>query len=82
MLAGEGAVVVVHGRDEARAHEAAQQIEADGGRVEVVLGELASPEGCAEVVRAVQDRLGGLTSRQQCRRRGVSGRQAIRGYRR
>ncbi len=38
-LAAEGAVVVVHGRNEARARAVEEAIRASGGRVDIVLGE-------------------------------------------
>lgn len=44
MLAAEGATVVVHGRDKERAEAVAQSITDDGGRAEVVLGDLTSDE--------------------------------------
>jgi 3-oxoacyl-[acyl-carrier protein] reductase len=60
LLADEGAIVVVHGRDERRTADTAQRIAAAGGRVEMVLGDLAVPESCARVAAAVQSKLGGL----------------------
>jgi NAD(P)-dependent dehydrogenase (short-subunit alcohol dehydrogenase family) len=60
MLAAEGAVVAVHGRDERRTHEVAQRIAEAGGRVEITLGDLADPATCADVVGMVQDALGGV----------------------
>ncbi|MFZ4156419.1 SDR family NAD(P)-dependent oxidoreductase, partial [Streptomyces pseudogriseolus] len=45
LLAAEGATVVVHGRDKDRAEAVARTIRDDGGRAEVVLGDLATDEG-------------------------------------
>jgi 3-oxoacyl-[acyl-carrier protein] reductase len=46
-LAAEGAVVVVHGRDEARANAIARTIRARGGHCIVALGDLGDPDGAA-----------------------------------
>lgn len=43
-LAAEGAVVAVHGRDEGRAKDVVQVIEASGGRAVFVLGDLTNDE--------------------------------------
>jgi 3-oxoacyl-[acyl-carrier protein] reductase len=51
-LAAEGAAVVIHGRDERRATAVAEEIAADGGRVDVAVGDLASDEGAAAVAAA------------------------------
>ncbi|CCH31392.1 SDR family NAD(P)-dependent oxidoreductase [Actinosynnema sp. NPDC047251] len=53
VLAAEGADVVVHGRDRARAEEVARSVRGHGRRVDVALGDLATDEGAREVVRAV-----------------------------
>jgi NAD(P)-dependent dehydrogenase (short-subunit alcohol dehydrogenase family) len=50
MLAAEGAAVVVHGRNRARAEQVAADIIASGGKADVAIGDLASDEGAAEVV--------------------------------
>ncbi len=41
VLAAEGAMVVVHGRNRERANQVAEEIGKDGALVEVVIGELA-----------------------------------------
>ncbi|MEO3884354.1 SDR family oxidoreductase [Nonomuraea sp. B5E05] len=48
-LAAEGCAVLVHGRDAARAGEAAEELRAAGGTVEVVLGDLTDDGAAAEV---------------------------------
>jgi len=60
LLAQEGAVVVVHGRDEARTRATVETIVAAGGRAEMVLGDLAEPAICAQVAAQIDERLGGL----------------------
>jgi 3-oxoacyl-[acyl-carrier protein] reductase len=57
LLAGEGAQVVVHGRDEARAELVAETIRAGGGAAEVTIGDLSSDEGADAV--AVEATRGG-----------------------
>lgn len=59
-LAAEGALVVVHGRDEERAEAAAQSIREAGGSVYVALGDLTTGEGCQCVGDSVEAALGGL----------------------
>src|SRR5260221_1189708 len=49
MLAHEGAAVVIHGRDEARASAVAREIRDQGGRASVVLGDLSSDAGADAV---------------------------------
>ncbi len=49
LLASEGASVVVHGRDKERAEAVARTIQDNGGRAEVVLGDLATDEGADAV---------------------------------
>lgn len=51
-LAAEGAHVVVHGRDEGRAHKVAEIIRAAGGRADIALGDLASDAGADSVAAA------------------------------
>ncbi|WP_405983340.1 SDR family NAD(P)-dependent oxidoreductase [Streptomyces sp. NBC_00872] len=51
VLAAEGAAVVVHGRDEARATAVAQAIRQDGGEATVAIGDLGTDAG-ADAVRA------------------------------
>ena len=60
MLAEEGCIVVVHGRDEARTRDTAERIAAAGGKVEMVLGDLADPAICADVVQQVERAVGGI----------------------
>jgi len=50
-LASEGATVLVHGRSAPRAQAVAAAIKEVGGRAEVVLGDLATDDGAAEVAR-------------------------------
>jgi len=59
-LAGEGAVVVVHGRDAARCHAVATDIERGGGMALVALGDLATESGCAAAGDVVMQALGGV----------------------
>jgi NAD(P)-dependent dehydrogenase (short-subunit alcohol dehydrogenase family) len=49
MLAEEGASVVVHGRDQARAHAVAEVIRDKGGQADVALGDLATDAGADAV---------------------------------
>lgn len=60
VLAGEGAFVAVHGRDEVRAGRVAREITAAGGRAVVVLGDLAHDEEAARVGREAAELLGGI----------------------
>src|SRR4051794_2843309 len=48
-LAGEGCAVLVHGRDQGRALEAAESVRAAGGGSEAVLGDLTDDEAAADV---------------------------------
>jgi NAD(P)-dependent dehydrogenase (short-subunit alcohol dehydrogenase family) len=59
-LAREGAVVVVHGRNEARAEQVAQDIKAEGGSAYVCLGDLATDQGAALVAEKALGLLGGV----------------------
>ncbi|KMO75325.1 MAG: SDR family NAD(P)-dependent oxidoreductase [Mycolicibacterium rufum] len=52
MLAGEGASVVVHGRDEQRTHHVVDGIRSAGGDAAGVIGDIATAEGAAEVAGA------------------------------
>ncbi|MFD4669620.1 SDR family NAD(P)-dependent oxidoreductase [Lentzea sp. NPDC058450] len=52
-LAREGMAVVVHGRDEVTANEVAESIRAEGGTVDVVLGDLSTDAGAARVAERV-----------------------------
>lgn len=53
MLAREGAEVIIHGRDEQRCNQTAEAIINQGGKAEVVLGDLAKDEGAEKVAAAV-----------------------------
>lgn len=59
-LAAEGASVVVHGRDEGRLAGVVRAISEAGGKATAVTGDLATAEGCRNVVQGVQDQLGGV----------------------
>jgi NAD(P)-dependent dehydrogenase (short-subunit alcohol dehydrogenase family) len=60
LLAEEGAIVVVHGRDEPRTRATAETIAKAGGRVEVVLGDLAEPSETTRIGKEIDEKLGGL----------------------
>ena len=60
VLAAEGAVVAIHGRDEERARSISEEVRAAGGSSVVALGDLASEAGCARVADAVDAALGGV----------------------
>jgi NAD(P)-dependent dehydrogenase (short-subunit alcohol dehydrogenase family) len=51
-LTAEGAVVVVHGRDETRASAVAEAIRAAGGKAEVAIGDLTTDAGADTVAEA------------------------------
>jgi len=59
-LAAEGANVIIHGRNAARANKVADEIRATGGDVAIALGDLATVEGCQSVGDTVMEKLGGL----------------------
>lgn len=59
-LATEGASVVVHGRDEKRLAGVVRAITEAGGQATAVTGDLATAEGCRNVIQSVQDQLGGV----------------------
>ncbi len=52
LLAAEGAMVVVHGRDESRASAVAEAIRACGGKAEVAIGDLATNAGADAAAHA------------------------------
>jgi NAD(P)-dependent dehydrogenase (short-subunit alcohol dehydrogenase family) len=52
LLAAEGALVIVHGRDAPRAEDVASSIRAASGKAEVVLGDLCTERGVADVAHA------------------------------
>jgi NAD(P)-dependent dehydrogenase (short-subunit alcohol dehydrogenase family) len=60
VLAQEGAFVVVHGRNEQRANQVAQEITTDGGKAFVVIGDLAIDEGAKHVADEALSSLGGV----------------------
>lgn len=60
VLAAEGVVVAVHGRDRARTQETADAIVAAGGKAHIALGNLADDEGARQVVASVGSSLGGV----------------------
>lgn len=60
VLAAEGAIVAVHGRDRERAEATAEAIRAGGGTAHVAVGDLATEAGAAAVVTAVEAALGGI----------------------
>lgn len=60
VLAAEGATVVVHGRDEARARNVADDVQKAGGKALVVVGDLATGDGCESVVDSIMTKLGGI----------------------
>jgi 3-oxoacyl-[acyl-carrier protein] reductase len=54
MLAGEGATVLVHGRNQERVDAVVAQIRAAGGHAEAILGDLNSSEEIATVIQVVE----------------------------
>lgn len=60
ILAAEGVAVVVHGRNHQRTEDTAQAITTAGGAAHVALGDLATGEGAADVIKAVEQALGGI----------------------
>ena len=54
VLAREGAVVVVHGRDAARTAAVARKLKDGGATTHGVVGDLSTIAGCAAVVQAVE----------------------------
>jgi meso-butanediol dehydrogenase / (S,S)-butanediol dehydrogenase / diacetyl reductase len=60
-FAAEGALVAVHGRDEARGAAVVEELAGLGGRAVFVGAELADETACAALVATAADRLGGLT---------------------
>lgn len=60
VLAGEGAIVVVHGRNVERAEDVVKAIRAAGGTAHVAIGDLASDEGAAAVIAATEAAVGGI----------------------
>ena len=60
MLAAEGVMVVIHGRNRERAEVAAHDIEAAGGRAAIALGDLTAADGLKAVIDATQQAFGGI----------------------
>jgi 3-oxoacyl-[acyl-carrier protein] reductase len=60
LLAGEGASVVVHGRNAERLAQVAAGIETSGGEVASALGDLATDDGANSVAAAALDAFGGI----------------------
>lgn len=59
-LAAEGANVIVHGRRQAEAERVVREIVAAGGTAALAIGDLASDEAAAEVVKAALAAFGGI----------------------
>ena len=60
MLAAEGAAVIIHGRNEARAQALKAEIEAAGGKAALALGDLLSDETAPEVLQPALAAFGGI----------------------
>lgn len=60
VLAREGAVVAVHGRNRGRAEATAEAICREGGTAHLAIGDLAHDAGAAAVIAAVEAALGGV----------------------
>ena len=60
VLAREGVTVVIHGRKRDRTEATAEEIRSAGGIAHVALGDLASDEGAVGVVKAIQEKMGGV----------------------
>lgn len=52
MLAGEGAEIIIHGRDEPRAKSVSAKIIQSGGKAVYVIGDLSTEEGADHVIKA------------------------------
>jgi 3-oxoacyl-[acyl-carrier protein] reductase len=59
-LAGEGAIVVLNGRNTERAAAVANEIRAAGGEAKVVLGDVTSEEGSKAVIDGAGSAFGGI----------------------
>ena len=59
-LAREGAIVVVHGRDQAQAERVAETIVAQGGRAHVILGDLTQDEAVERLVVQARTLVGSI----------------------
>ncbi len=60
ILAAEGVLVMVHGRDRQRTADTVRAIEAAGGTAHLALGDLAADQGANAVISAVEHALGGI----------------------
>lgn len=59
-LAGEGAAVVINGRDAERAESVAAELRASGAKAAIALGDLSTDEGAESVARAAEQAFGGI----------------------
>ena len=59
-FAREGATVIINGRREDEAKRVAAEIEADGGKAIVAVGDLSTDEGVADVLKRITDAVGGI----------------------
>ena len=57
-LAQEGAIVIVHGRKEEQANRIAQEINADGGKAFVAVGDISTDEGARQVADKILSTFG------------------------
>lgn len=60
MLAKEGAIVVIHGRSAERAQRIVDEIQSQGGKAMLALGDLSTPEGAASAIEQTLKGLEGL----------------------
>ncbi|MBB4615028.1 SDR family NAD(P)-dependent oxidoreductase [Novosphingobium taihuense] len=60
LLADEGAIVIVHGRDRAKTEAVVASIREAGGQARSVIGSLDTSDGCETVAGACIDMLGGI----------------------
>ena len=60
VLAAEGAVIIVHGRDAARTRSVAERLRGEGATAHWVLGDLATKDGCKHVAGEVERIVGGV----------------------
>jgi L-fucose dehydrogenase len=58
ILAGEGAIVAIVGRNEKDNLQVAQAIQAKGGKADAFVAELSRPEDCKQAVEAIASRYG------------------------
>jgi NAD(P)-dependent dehydrogenase (short-subunit alcohol dehydrogenase family) len=59
VLAREGATVIIHGRNRERAEATVKELQATGAQVQLVLGDVSSPDGAKAVIDGV-NALGGV----------------------